>query len=149
MKISNFYKKIGSLSKTIRNLSLKPFMISLIALVVGTSTLAFYFYNKYNQVKQSSPQQETQSEVQRLVANVSKLILLPENETPTVATVSDPTLLRDQPFFARAKIGDKVLIYANARRAILYDPVENKILEVAPLNIGTPTPSPSPSPKKK
>ena len=64
------------------------------------------------------------------------MIVLPEDEIPTVATVSDPEKLKEQPFFSDAKKGDKVLIYANAKKAILYDPMANKIVTVAPINIG-------------
>ena len=71
---------------------------------------------------------------------VGKLIVLPEGEQPTVATVSDAESLREQPFFAQAKNGYKVLIYTNARKAILYDPLSNKIVDVAPLNIGETAP---------
>jgi hypothetical protein len=53
-----------------------------------------------------------------------------------VATVSDPEKLKEQPFFTQAKKGDKLLIYAKARKAILYDPAINKIIEVSTLNIG-------------
>ncbi len=59
--------------------------------------------------------------------------------TPTVATVSDPAKLQGQTFFANAKVGDKVLIYTNAKMAYLYDPISNKLINVAPLNIGTST----------
>jgi hypothetical protein len=74
-------------------------------------------------------------ETRDLVAKVGKLLVLPAGEVPTVATVSDPEKLRAEPFFAKAKTGDKVLIYSQAKKAILYDPVANLILEVAPLNI--------------
>ena len=70
-----------------------------------------------------------------LISQVSKIIVLPEGEQPTVATVSDPNLLRSQPFFARARRGYKVLIYAKSKKAILYDPISNKIVEVAPINL--------------
>jgi hypothetical protein len=61
-------------------------------------------------------------------------MVLPADETPTIATVSDPEKLKDQPFFANAKKGDKVLIFSNSAKAILYSPTEDKIVEVAPIN---------------
>ena len=67
------------------------------------------------------------------IAAVSRLIVLPEGEEPTIATVTDPEKLKDQPFFARAKPGDKVLLYTQAKKAYLYDPVADKLLEVAPI----------------
>lgn len=84
-----------------------------------------------------SPERDARAEVEILVAEVGKLIVLPEGETPTIATVSDPERLKDQPFFAKAKAGDKVLLYSTARKAYLYDPSAKKLLEVAPLNIGS------------
>lgn len=69
-----------------------------------------------------------------MVAKVGKLILLPSGETPTLATVSDLSKLKDQPFFANAKQGDIVLLYATARKAYLYDPIQNMLIEVAPIS---------------
>lgn len=83
--------------------------------------------------------EENAEEVRDLVEAVGKLIVLPEGEEPTVASVSDPEKLKDQPFFQNAKVGDKVLIYTQARKAYLYDPKLNKLLEVAPLTV-EPTP---------
>lgn len=116
---------------------LKPvnLIIVLMVITIGALISAFYFYSQVTVLKQN-PQRLLQEETAELVRAVSQLIILPENETPTVATVSDPERLKDQPFFAKAKKGDKVLIYTNARKAILYDPVDNKIVEVAPLDIG-------------
>lgn len=76
-------------------------------------------------------------EAQKLVDQVSKLMELPKGETPTIATVTDVGKLKDQPFFVRAKNGDKVLIYTNAKKAVLYDPATNKIVDVAPVNLGS------------
>lgn len=111
------------------------FSILLLGLLVITSGTATYFYRQYSVLKHN-PRALEEKEVKHLVAKVSQLIVLPENEEPTVATVSDPERLKEQPFFAKAKKGDKVLIYSTARKAILYDPAAHKIVEVAPLNIG-------------
>lgn len=72
-----------------------------------------------------------------IIAKVGALIELPKGETPTIATVTDPSKLQDQAFFANAKAGDIVLIYTGAREAYLYDPVQNKLVEVAPITTGT------------
>ncbi len=80
------------------------------------------------------PIEITAKEVKDISNKVSKLMILPENESPTLATLSDPEKLKNQPFFANAKTGFKVLVYAQAQKAILYDPYENKIVEVAPIN---------------
>jgi len=100
------------------------------------SGTAVYFYYKVSVLK-ASPNAAAEKEAADIVARVGKLILLPEGETPTVASVNDPAKLKDQPFFARAKAGDKVLLYQSSGRAYLYDPSANKILEVAPIILGT------------
>lgn len=73
--------------------------------------------------------------VEDIVAAVSQLIVLPEGEEPTVATVTDPEKLKDQPFFENAEAGHKVLMYTEAQKAYLYDPNQNKLIEVAPISI--------------
>jgi hypothetical protein len=78
-------------------------------------------------------QEAAQLEISTLIERVGKLIVLPTGEEPTVATVSDPAKLKDQVFFANAKVGDKVLIYTKARKAYLYDPEGDILLEVAPI----------------
>jgi len=105
---------------------------------------AVYFYAQWNSL-QNDPQTSLRAavdETSKLVADVGQLLVLPEGETPTIATVSDLEKLKSQPFFVNAKNGDKVLIYTNAKKAILYDPIAHKIVEVAPINIG---PSVTPS----
>src|SRR3989344_6770175 len=111
----------------------------LVVLTLASAGSAYYFYTEATTLK-NDPEKVTRDETESLVAKVGKLIVLPEGETPTIATVADPDKLKDQAFFARSKKGDKVLLYANAKKAILYDAESNKIVEVAPINIGNPAP---------
>lgn len=110
-------------------------VIVLVLLVIVLAGTSGYLYKKMLASK-SSPDQVAAEEAKNLATKVGMLIVLPTDEVPTVATVSDPEALKNQAFFQNAKVGDKVLIYTNAKKAILYDPVLNKILNVAPLNIG-------------
>lgn len=95
----------------------------------------FYFYSQ----NQKSVANNPQAEVKKLVSEVGKLVDLPKGEDPTVATVTDISKLQGQAFFARAKNGDKVLIYSNAKKAILYDPQAKKVIDIAPINVGSPS----------
>lgn len=80
---------------------------------------------------------------------------LPTDEEPTLATVTDREKLAEQPFFQKAENGDKVLIYSNSGRAVLYRPYkEKKIIDVTTVNVTKPepevpveTPSVAPSPE--
>lgn len=114
-------------------------LVLLVIILAGTSG---YLWKKM-QAATSSPEQIAQAEASALAKKVGMLMVLPTDETPTIATVSDPEALKTQAFFTNAKVGDKVLIYTNAKKAVLFDPVLNKILNVAPLNIGAATPAPS------
>lgn len=119
--------------------SKKPLIMTLIVVVVlaFAAVPSYYFYNKYQKSQEmlKNPTEAARQEVKTLVESVSRYIELP-NEEPTVATVSDKAKLKDQPFFAKAENGDKVLIYTQARKAILFRPSTNKIIEVSTVNLG-------------
>lgn len=113
-------------------------VITVVTLVlVGAIATSIYFYRKAN----VSPQEDASKDLTNTIKAVGKLLVLPTDETPTMATVSDPEKLKDQPFFAKAQKGDKVLIYSDSQKAILYNPKENKIVEVAPINANLGAPS--------
>ncbi len=109
------------------------FVILIIFAVGGTATGVTYF-RKYQALK-TNPNLEAQKETESLTAALGKLMELPADETPTVATVLDKEKLKDQPFFAKAENGDKLLAYSKAMQAILYRPSANKIINVAPIII--------------
>lgn len=108
-------------------------LVSMLVLLIGALGATYYFYQKANATAPKDPMKD----LQQTIAMVGKHLVLPTDETPTMATVSDPEKLKDQAFFANAKKGDKVLIYANAQKAILYDPSSDRIVEVAPINTNT------------
>lgn len=106
--------------------------VVIVVLLLGTT---YYFYRQYNSIK-ANPQKFVQQSVDNIVGEVGKYMRLPDGETPTIATVVDVEKLKSQAFFTNAKNGDRVLIYTNARKAILYNPNEHKIIEVAPITLG-------------
>lgn len=123
----------------------KYLALVLFFLFAASSVVAYYFYSEAASLKINS-QKTSLSESRALVAQIGRLIALPENEEPTIAIVSDPELLKSQPFFANSKKGDRLLIYPNAKKAILYDPEVDKIIEVAPVVIGAAAPAAQTSP---
>lgn len=115
-------------------------LILLLLAVASGGWYLYYMESKTLREIQKDPsklQELNKGEVAALVAKVRMLYELPGDEQPTVATVADAEALKkSEPFFAKAQNGDKVLIYAKAKKAILYRPSTNKIIEVAPINIG-------------
>lgn len=77
------------------------------------------------------------SQVSGLLSRLGKIMVLPENETPTVATVLHADKLKDQTFFAQARDGDKVVVYSKEKEAILYRPSTNQIVTVSGVNVST------------
>jgi hypothetical protein len=106
----------------------KFFVIILFLLIAVGAGTSVYFYTLAK-----NPGKVAQKEVNKTLEEVGRLIILPEGETPTVATVSDINPLKDQPFFLLAEKGDKVLIYTTAQKAYLYRPSLGKLVEVSPI----------------
>src|SRR3990167_2931071 len=58
-----------------------------------------------------------------LIDKVSRLILLPQNEAPSIATINNVAQLqKDSSFYKDARNGDVLLIYFQAKKAFIYDP---------------------------
>lgn len=109
-------------------------ILALLLLLMAGAGGAWYWYT---QVVSQLPNQEAESmdEAAALVAEVGQLIELP-NEVPQVATVTDKDKLEPQPFFQKAENGDKILIFVESKRAILYRPSQHKVIDVT--NVNTP-----------
>lgn len=126
--------------------------IAILSLITAASIItAIVLGMKLKALHDATPDQQAASsaaEIKKTVAEVGKNIVLPDNETPTMATVTDPSKLRDQPFFAQAQIGDVVLVYVNFHKAILWRPSIQKIIEVSPINLPGAAPAPTASSTK-
>lgn len=116
-------------------------------LAVGGSSAGIYYYFQYRTLSQRV--KDPQTEVKDILSKVGKLIELPTGEEPTIATVQDAERIKSQPFFAKAQNGYRVILYSNAKLAILFDEKGNKIINVGAINLSTPSatqPEISPAP---
>lgn len=77
------------------------------------------------------PHMQSDKEKLRIAtAEVGRLIILPKNEQPTLASVVDKAKLNDKFLSTHAETGDQVLIYAKNHMVIIYRPSINKIAAV-------------------
>jgi hypothetical protein len=121
--------------------------------LLGLSGTAFYFYRQYKQaltaqnIISENKEDQAQKEAQSVKETIGNFMELPTDEEPILATVTDIEKIKNQPFFAKAQNGDKVLIYTNNKKAILYRPSIGKIIEasaVSGLNNNTNSTNPEP-----
>jgi hypothetical protein len=108
--------------------------------VIASLAVAGYFYKQNRDIK-ANPNSVSQKEVESLTKNISKLMTVPTDEQPTVATVQDKEKLKDQPFFKDAQNGDKLLIYTKAQKAIIYRESQKKLVNVGPVSLENSTPA--------
>jgi hypothetical protein len=101
--------------------------ILLIVLFVISQLVVVQFFDKNTATRQAQKQAE------QVISDVAEIYDVPTDEVPTLATVSDPSKLSDQAFFAKAQSGDRVLFYSKSRKAILYRPSAHKVIEVSSL----------------
>lgn len=110
------------------------FMLLNILLIVGLAGTAGYFYKKYDDVSKRTPEQLQQAQTDAYITAVSKLYSLPKDEKPSVLTVSDKEAAKkDYPSLDQAENGDVLLVYKEAKLAILYRPSEKKLVKVVPV----------------
>ena len=83
---------------------------------------------------QSQGEEQNKQLAESIVDEVRKLIDIPADIEPTVATIIDIELLREKnPFYAKASNGDHLVVTPD--RAILYSSVRGIIIDVAPVQL--------------
>lgn len=113
----------------------KSIIISFVALIIVASGI--YFYSTRYFFKDDSTIEgpfklpnsaKAQQELSDTLNIIGESIVLPSNDTPTMATVFDKDKLKDEPFFDPAENGDKVILFPISQLAILYRPSSKKIV---------------------
>lgn len=133
-------KKQDKTHHTVKYFASRPIVVGSVAvliLLLQTVAVVFFYdrvYREEEQLAHPSPASFVSNDTANVVTTIGRLIELPSDEEPTIATVQDTEKLKDQPFFANAKNGDKVLLYTKAKKIILYDPVGSRVVNVATLN---------------
>ena len=126
-----------AMTKPNLHLAKKPGLILALILVLvaiaGWSSFSYY-RTKRELAKLSTlegQQQLAQQEIDTVLTALKKRMILPETEQPTLATVTDvEALKKDQPFFEKAQNGDKVIVYVGDKKAIIYRPSDDLIVNV-------------------
>ena len=96
-------------------------------ILFGLCAAGFWYYSAH---------QPDRNSVEYIKREVGRHILLPPNEQPVLATITDTTKV-SSPFLKRGSNGDKVLIFAQARRVILYRPSLDRIVDVGPIEVNS------------
>lgn len=119
---------------------IKSFFISALffVLVAGMGFLGWQYWLAQKNIKQLSDQKSSEQSVQKtanddLIEKVGKITVVPTDERPTVADVSDASKLAGLPLFDKVQNGDKVLSYTKARRQVVYRPSTNQVVTVITL----------------
>jgi len=106
----------------------------LILVVVGAvAGGGWYFFNQGNKGFVIRPGEKLSDEqVSELIERVGRFLVLPSDEKPSVAAISDALALSErQAFYKDAKDGDILIVYSS--KAIIYDATADKLVNVGPI----------------
>ncbi|KXK09623.1 MAG: hypothetical protein QY330_02150 [Candidatus Dojkabacteria bacterium] len=124
--------------------------LAVILFVAGWLSHSFLLSNGYlGQAEDQTTQGEVAGESIKnndVAQNVAKKLLIPDDEKPTVATISDIEQLKlsNPNFYFYAQNGDRLLVYSD--KAVIYRESQDIIIAIVPikrsdLEVATPTPT--------
>jgi hypothetical protein len=104
-----------------------PWLISIFLLLI-----AGFLFLQYRQAQDKLS--GSKNENAKIEKKLGEIILLPA-EKPSIFTVSNSANAKKQSaFYKNAQNGDRVFVYAKEKKAILYRPSTNMIINVQPIN---------------
>jgi len=109
-------------------------ILFLILSIVGVGS-GVYFYRQFkvSEEKLKNPAEAAKLESKELMKRVGKYMVLPNEEAQVMTVVDVENLKKTQQFFQDAKDNDKLLVFPVAKKAVLFRPSANIIVNVAPI----------------
>ncbi len=114
----------------------KIFILLLVALLC---LFGYWYYKSHavvsvaNNPAAGGSNADQQALLEETINTLSKFIVLPQDDAPVLAVVTDPSVLAKESFFKDAQVGDRVLIYPKNHKAILYRPSIGKVIQMETL----------------
>lgn len=132
--------EISQANKNISGRKILPviFVVIFLAVVGGL----IWTYKGYSDMKKKlAAASAVQNDIEKikqenmaLIKKVGEHILLPDDEVPSIATITNAEALKiEQPFYRDAKDGNRVIIYMQAKKAIIFDEEKNILVNVGPI----------------
>jgi len=111
-------------------------IITLVIIMIGG--LAYYFLRPnstyVNNQGGVNNEQLSDNQIQKMLTELGDNILLPKEDEPYVAVITDiEVLVAEQPFYSGAENGDYLIIYPKTARAITYSLKRDQIINVGPV----------------
>lgn len=112
--------------------ALQRFIVILVV-VAAVAGGGWYFFSRGQERFVIKPGEKlTDEQVAELIGRVGRFLVLPDQEQPSVATISDARALAEsQVFYKDAKDGDILIVYST--KAIIYDAAADKLVNVGPI----------------
>jgi len=113
-------------------------IIVIVALIVTAIAvgIAAFSYNDAQSAKEQSTEavaERNLEETEQVVSELGSILLLNNDQEPTVARVEDPSVLQESnpDFYKDITVGDYLVLYP--QRAVIYRSSERKIINIAPI----------------
>ena len=115
----------------------------LVVLLVALGWSLFSYYNTSRQLAiltdPTIAAEAGKKQTEEVLGKVGKLIILPKDKNPVVATINDvEKLATTQDFYREAHNGDRLVIFPASKKAVIYDEDDNRIVNVGPIVYNNP-----------
>ncbi|MFH0830712.1 MAG: hypothetical protein V1895_01475 [Parcubacteria group bacterium] len=123
-----------SVRRRLTKLTKKNIIVAAIVVLLAAA-IGYLLWQNYQLRSPEGQQRATERANQSLIQEVSSKILLPSDQTPTIATITNVDELRkvNENFYKEAQNGDQILFYST--RAVIYRKGDGKIINVAPVTL--------------
>ncbi len=108
-------------------------IIILVLLLLAAISASAWLFIKYREAIEANPK----TDEQRTIQQVADIIEAPD-EQPSVVTVLDASKLANKDLAERARDDDKLLVYAEHKRVVIFRPSSGKIVDMLTIRDAVP-----------